>query len=481
MPAISPEAERLSGCRSQVHTDSLTVTLDLRRLGPGVGDAVLRALGLPQHPDGALMPAQDPISFHEGVRTAFANIARTDGIDALEFATVISAFIHECRHVHDMRATRCGAELLLHDIEVYSGVRHLLDRLADWQRETGRPLPLPLTAGLDRFDGAGPAIRERIEPAVRQRAFVERRWTARSTGPNIPGHSIRALFEALGFYIQLEWLDATFGDDIAERIAYGGADQNAVMTKYMRPSFVLASSMQRAGATPDPEIQDLSCLITAALTFSGIDDAFADDVPTRSHPGTWFDRLAAAYAQVVVSPDVDRQDSARVAVEWLADQAGLGDAAERYARANDAISQLHDSTLHSLADEGILGGVQRYEGLLLATEVAIDFRDMQRVLSTMPIYHAPIGYVALLMAGELTSVYVRVRTPDGTAGDFRTPSATPANHIGGSRAASEASQQMRLLLARPNLANVTFFEHEVGHRLRAQPPDGRGLRFRVTA
>jgi hypothetical protein len=85
------------------------------------------------------------------------------------------------------------------------------------------------------------------------------------------------------------------------------------------------------------------------------------------------------------------------------------------------------------------------------------------------------------MAGELTSVYVRVRTPDGTAGDFRTPSATPANHIGGSRAASEASQQMRLLLARPNLANVTFFEHEVGHRLRAQPPDGRGLRFRVTA
>jgi hypothetical protein len=50
-----------------------------------------------------------------------------------------------------------------------------------------------------------------------------------------------------------------------------------------------------------------------------------------------------------------------------------------------------------------------------------------------------------------------------------------------SRDVSEASQQMRLLLARPNLANVTFFEHEVGHRLRAQPPDGRGLRFRVTA
>ena len=47
-------------------------------------------------------------------------------------ATIITTFVHECRHVHDMKSTLMGSELLLLDLRVYSGVERLVRRLADW-------------------------------------------------------------------------------------------------------------------------------------------------------------------------------------------------------------------------------------------------------------------------------------------------------------------------------------------------------------
>jgi hypothetical protein len=104
---------------------------------------------------------------------------------------------------------------------------------------------------------------------------------------------------------------------------------------------------------------------------------------------------------------------------------------------------------------------------------------MQQALAMRPEYHSALGYVGLLVSGELTTVHVRVNNSDGTLGDFRTPSHTPSNQIGGARASSEASQQMHILLRGRNLRG-TFFEDAVHRRLKAPPPKGWGLTFALS-
>jgi len=138
--------------------------------------------------------------------------------------------------------------------------------------------------------------------------------------------------------------------------------------------------------------------------------------------------------------------------------------------ANTAIQELQHETLREL-------GPRQVEPILIATEVAADFRAMQRIISEQPQYHLPLGYVHMLVSGQLTAVHVRVNNPNGMLGDFRTPSEIPSNHVGGSRVASEAAQQMRILLNGRNMRG-TFFEDAVFKRLKSAPPDGRGLIFR---
>lgn len=473
----SADAERVELGRAQVQTDSLTITLDFQRLQPRVAEALCRVLGLPANQHGTSMPPQALETFQTAAHAEFGRLSHRNPLDALEFATVLSALLHECRHVHDMRATRCGAELLLHDLQVYAGVSNLLDVVAEWhRREKGRSVPLPVTAGLDWFNGEDDGIRVRITSAERARTHVEGWWKTPSRGPALPGHSIHSLYEALGFSVQIEWLASTFGGDIADRVVNAMPDGVAAET-YMRPAILLANFMAARGAKLDPEPHDLSWLLVNALSVSGLDEAFLDGKPTDLHPGTWFQKFAQHYAVLSTKKDLAPVLVAPHAVNAAIKHAGFSGMHARYDKANTAIQNLQDATLHSFAKDGLSGLRRHSESILIATEVAIDFRDMQRVLAARPEYHLPLGYIGLLMSGDLTTVHVRVNNPDRTLGDFRMPSQTPSNHVGGARIASEASQQMRFLL-RGRKMQGTFFEEAVYRRLKSPPPIGWGLTFR---
>src|SRR5262245_56079415 len=50
----------------------------------------------------------------------------------------------------------------------------------------------------------------RIERAEQVRRRVEPWWNTPSRGPILPGHSLRALFEVLGFMVRPDWLAETF-------------------------------------------------------------------------------------------------------------------------------------------------------------------------------------------------------------------------------------------------------------------------------
>ena len=423
------------------------------------------------------MPPHEMAAFQTAARTEYDRLAGCDADDAVEFAVAVSALLHECRHVHDLRATRCGAELLLHDLQVYAGATGLLEDLRQWHRAApGRHLPFPVAAGLDQLGDAGEDTVIRIQRAERLRNRVERWWNAPSRGPFLPGHSLRALYESLGFAVQVDWLAATFGDDVANLIV-DPVRANASGNNYLRPAMQMASLMTMRGATPGPQDHALSWLLVSALSVSGLDEAFdTAGVPTASHPGTWFQKFADRYARLCAQPPVQPELLPQCAVEMVLEQHGIDGPAARYQQSDAAIQALQDRTLTSFAEGGIPGLRRHMASLLIATEVGIDFRDMQRAIAAQPQYHLAPGYVSLLAGGGLTTVHVRVRNPDGTLGDFRTPSHTPSNHVGAARHASEASQQMRLLLRGRSLSD-NFFEEAVYQRMKAPAPDGLGLSF----
>lgn len=470
-------AARLAATQAQVHTDSLTVLLDLQRVGRPVADALRTVLQLPASPGGLQLPAQTFESFQRRARGGFERLAHDSPLDALEFATLVSAFLHECRHVHDMRATRVGAELLLADLPVYAGSSTLIDRLTEWHAANrGRHVSLPLTAGLGAFGAGFNDIAAQAQRSADRRSRVARWWGARSRGRTVPGHSIHALFEALGFAVQAEWLAATFGPEVASTIVDTVFEDDVVAHRYVRPVTVLASLCAQRGVAFDPELHDLSWLLVYALNVSGLREAFAEDgTPTPRHPGSWFDEFAVKYAALAARPDLARELVAPYAVELATQQAGIGGMSERFQVANAAIQEEQDNTLRQLVE----GGLRQSEPLLIATEVAIDFRHMHGVLAEHPEYHQPLGYVEMLVSGVLTRVYVRIAGADGHVGDFTTASDIPANHVGAMLAASEASQQMRLLLDGRAFPDATFLEDDVHRRLTSPPPDGRGLSVRV--
>ena len=158
---------------------------------------------------------------------------------------------------------------------------------------------------------------------------------------------------------------------------------------------------------------------------------------------------------------------------------------ERRGAGTRELCNLASNAVDELQMRVLQGGVRRddmrltdMEAILVATEVAIDYRDMNRLISSEPRFHFPQGYVELLMSGGLSRVHVRVIGNDGVRGDFRTPSTTPSNHIGGGRVASEASQQMRLL-AEGMAMQRSPYASDVLSLMRSDPPGGCGLRFRL--
>ena len=95
-----------------------------------------------------------------------------------------------------------------------------------------------------------------------------------------------------------------------------------------------------------------------------------------------------------------------------------------------------------------------------------------------PLIGGLYGWIANMLSGALTIVHVRVRNLDGTLGDFRTPSLTASNHIGGARVASESSQLMRLLLRGRSIGG-NYFEEAMFRKLKAPAPEGWGLSLRT--
>ena len=189
----------IGACRASVQTDSLTVLTDLSKVLAVVGEQFCAVLGVPATGEAEHLPTVDSSDFTRSAKSRFDELCASDVGHGYQFATLLSAFIHEARHVHDFRATRIGCELLLQNLKVYSGVTSLTAELQDWQRITGRPVPLPLDEVPKPLNGAGERISAAVAAAMEQRTKVETWWTTPSRYASHSGSSIRSLFECMGF------------------------------------------------------------------------------------------------------------------------------------------------------------------------------------------------------------------------------------------------------------------------------------------
>jgi hypothetical protein len=283
------------------------------------------------------------------------------------------------------------------------------------------------------------------------------------------------LFEFVGAWTQIEWLGSTLRPDIARFVGEAILLDERRATTYFRPGFVMAVLVMsgRGGFEPDP--QDPSRLFWSALNANAIDETVDDGRATDRHAGTWF----GLFTQRLLDGNRPRNVPVGLESAWAAESVledhGVRGPGERYEAADQALEGLQSSTLRSLTGEQ---APRVTEPLLVALDVAIDYRTLNRLILSRPDYHLPQTYVDLLVSGELPTVHVRVVGRDGLQGDFRTPSLIPSSHVGGARAASEASQQMRLLLEGRRAA-MGPYPAAVLAALQAPPPDGRGLRFRL--
>ena len=475
---------RIQNCRAQMHTDSLTVLIDISKVSPAVAEAFRSVLKIPDHPDGGALVPQEISAFQNEVWAAAERLSDSDELYVLEFATLLSAFFHECRHVHDLRATRIGAELLLEDMQVYCGASLLVKELRRWQE--GRPdrrLPLPLPARLDFLAPDQAEIVDRFTKARAERDLAAARWEATSNGIVLPGHSIRALFETLGFSVQVEWLYQTFGAEIAGLVFEATVgDGDVLHTQYFRPLQTLLSLGQSKNLVLDPEQHDLPQMIVYALNLSGLDSAFEGRSSTSLHPGVWFDRISKAYIDVYARDDIPAIRKSAAAISMAAHRMGIASLAQIFNEADRSISALQEAHLRDIGQfvaKQAGGDFEGFETVFLGTEVAIDYRDMARLFQRSADYHHALGYVSLLLGGELTTLHVRVKVHGGYIGDFRLPSETPSNQVGGNRVASAAAQQMKFFLDGRNLADRNFFSDDVFKQLRTATADGPGLLFRM--
>jgi len=467
---------RVRRCRASAQTDSLTVVLDLSGLAPSVAEALEHTLQLPAARDGSSMLEQAPQVFTRRCRESASELAGSDAGDAIEFATIISAFVHECRHVHDLRSTRMGAELLLHDLQAYAGVGALLDRLAEWQAaHPDRSIPLPLVGELDIFTGEFDDIATTLRRSLAIRDQVWRWWRTRSQRPFLPGHSLMDMFEFVAFATQVDWLAGVLGPEVADVVSAAILADDHQITTYGRPGIVMAHLAARHGNSFEPDQQDASRLFWSALNANGIEETVYNGRATDHHAGTWFGLFLERLFNPADRPTIPAGLDSAWAAEVVLELHGVPGPKERYDAAVQALEKLQDSTMrsHMVGYKPIL-----IESMLIESEVAIDYRHMNRLILSRPEYHIPQTYVDLLISGELPTVHVRATGRDGTQGDFRTPSWIPSNHVGGPRAASKASQQMRLLLEGRDTA-MQPYPAAVYAELRAPRPEGRGLRFRT--
>jgi hypothetical protein len=226
---------------------------------------------------------------------------------------------------------------------------------------------------------------------------------------------------------------------------------------------------------PGPNALDVSSTISDALTVSCISEGFDETGrATDRHPGAWFDRFSEMFA--LTPTDLHENPLARpvAAVDRALAAEGLGDMLERIAEADEAIVRQQ-----LLMAQDLMCNLSKGPGaaVLVATEIAADFHEMQSAVTRHHDYHDPIGYARLLLAGELTGVYVILRTRGGTR-DFRTPSHIPSNHVGAFRAAAQSAKQMDRLAA-GFLAEEDFVDKELLEQMLAPAPHGLGLNLQL--
>lgn len=459
-------------CGLSVRTDSLTVIVDLARIPPPVAEAFRLVLQVPSKPSGVSLPPTEEVTVTRAAKAKFESLYQSNPSQALQFATLLSAFFHEVRHVHDLRATWIGAELLLNDYKVYAGVQKVIENLSAWQdADLSRRILIPLSKSINEhsLDSSFPS--DPIRLSLNQGKQVSEWWDARSSFRTIPGTSIRELYEALGFIVQIEWLAKTFGRDVANEISVKTLGHEPLASPYFRPAYLVATACQARGVVFDPEPHDLITLIVESLNVSGLDEAFSDGKPTEFHPGAWLDRFAHLYANISAKGKVASEHLARVAINLSLREVSNGDLASIIGKANEKISNLQKELLKILIDDG------SDEPILLASEIEFDFYEMQRILSEGNSYFIPSNYIDMLMRGELHTVYTRIREEDGTLGDFLTPSSIPSNHVGGIRHASVNSQKMKILLGGRDLRSRNFFEERMFQTLKGKAVNEHGLKF----
>jgi hypothetical protein len=461
--------DRIRRCHAATQTDSLTAVLDLSRITPQVAECFLSVLQLTDAPSGEEMSAQDPQGFTDACRQAALRLAENDVFDGIEFAALISTLIHECRHAHDLRSTWMGAELLFHDLHFYAGVGRLLDRLAQWQAVSpSRRVPLPVVPALDLFEGEFSDIAESVRRALAIRGKVQRWWNTKSFGPTFPGHSVHDLFEFVAFSIQIDWLAGVFGHEAARLVSLALTEEGGKFADYARPWVPIAALSQARGRPFEPALQDASRLVWSAMNANGIAPTIDNGRATKIHPGTWFGLFGERLVDAADHAEVPDGLESAWAAEDVLERRGVPGPVERFSAASDALDEMMRSSFPSL---------ETPEPALVATEVAIDFRHMCGLIIEHPDYHIPQRYVDYLISGELIGVHVRIIDRNQLDHDFRTPSWVPHNHIGGARVASEASQQMRLLVEGAGMTVHQPYSAAVLATMRGH--GGVGLRFRV--
>ena len=459
-------------CSASAQTDSLSVVWDLTKVEPAAEQAIDELLGMHQADGGQMVPIKFA-SFADACGARYNALLQTNPAAALQLATMIGIFFHECRHIHDLRLTRAGAELLLLELDAYNDGPYILEALRNWQCENPNDrIFYPLKVGDLEQMGLAPDVVTAWQRSTEQRAAMEGAWTRTSCFKILPGLSIRNLFETLGFVVQIEVTAHAFGEKAYELIIE--AMTSVAQYDYMNPAIRL-KTLCDLRSMPEPEPLDLSILITDALTVCSITEAFFDDGrPTDRHPGAWFDRFCEVFANTPNDLHPDPRARAFDTSDTVLGRENLGTMEERIATANDVIdAELRRMGKDLVRDFRLPPGA----AVQVLTEVAIDFREMQNAVKVHRDYHKPLGYAQLLLAGELTGVYLTVQTRKGVI-DLRTPSHIPANHIGACRVATCAAKEMRKLAHGPSLGS-DFLDEELLQHMLAEPPEGLGLNLRV--
>src|SRR4029077_7042700 len=126
----------------------------------------------------------------------------------------------------------------------------------------------------------------------------------------------------------------------------------------------------------DPQPLDVSSLLTDALTVSGIADGFdANGAASARHPGAWFDRFAAIFATTPTNLHANPLTRAIYAADKAVEAEGLGNMLARIDAADQALSTEQQRLMVLLAMS--TGKLRASAAILVATEVGIDFREMQ--------------------------------------------------------------------------------------------------------